>query len=576
MNLKIVASVLIVIALVISSCEDKDEKTVPPEIKLEQKDATFLVKVGRTLTIEPEYKNAQNAVFAWKLDGKIISKEPVLKFQQDKAGPVYVSLEVINSAGTAYKEIKINVANLVIPSISLLVPQGGYTIPKDGELDLKPTVEGGDMEISYKWTLGDKELSTEKDYVFSASETGKYVLKFSAVNEDGEDTADIPVNVCNPEDMPFSWFFEKDEYNLSKGRKIQINIFNIENDMGADYIWEIDGEEQQNSKETSFVFTGTEEGVYLLKVKMINEYVQQTKEIRINVCLEEGTYKRGASSASLVSWNKVYEFLPAPGQFVNEGYVANTMEEAIEYAENRLRGEMYVSLGGYGGYIVAGFDHSVENDGSYNIQIKGNSFKGSSEPGIVWVMQDENGDGLPNDTWYQLKGSEYDNPETIKNYAITYYKPKAPGMPVQWTDNQGCSGTIDYLGGFHRQDYYYPEWVQTPTYVLTGTRLAPKTEEVSPGYWSNGEYEWGYVDNFSPIDRLTDDDNYSAGVNGNHFKISNAVRFDGEPANLKYIDFVKIQTGVNVKAGWLGENSTEVFSINDFNIIKAQSNTNQN
>lgn len=61
---------------------------------------------------------------------------------------------------------------------------------------------------------------------------------------------------------------------------------------------------------------------------------------------------------------------------------------------------IWVSLGGWGGYIVVGFDHSIENsdegyrDG-YNFSIQGNQFKGSSEPGIVWVMQDTNGNTLP-------------------------------------------------------------------------------------------------------------------------------------------------------------------------------------
>lgn len=76
-----------------------------------------------------------------------------------------------------------------------------------------------------------------------------------------------------------------------------------------------------------------------------------------------------------------------------------------------------MSLGAFGGYLVVGFDHSIENDGGYNIGVSGNSFDGSSEPGIVWVMQDENGDGLPNDTWYELKGSEYGKPETTQDYA---------------------------------------------------------------------------------------------------------------------------------------------------------------
>jgi hypothetical protein len=85
-------------------------------------------------------------------------------------------------------------------------------------------------------------------------------------------------------------------------------------------------------------------------------------------------------------------------------------------------------------------------------------------------------------------------------------------------------------------------------------------------YWVNVEYDWGYADNFSPIDRLTDEDNASAGANANHFRISDAIDANGKHKDLEYIDFVKVQVGVNAKSGWLGEVSTEVFGFYDYNI----------
>ena len=72
--------------------------------------------------------------------------------------------------------------------------------------------------------------------------------------------------------------------------------------------------------------------------------------------------------------------------------------------------------------------------------------------------------------------------------------------------------------------------------------------------------------NPDPEDRLSDDENAGAGAVKTYFKIENAVDGNGEPANLAYIDFVKVQTGVNAKAGWLGENSTEVFGFTDENL----------
>ena len=295
--------------------------------------------------------------------------------------------------------------------------------------------------------------------------------------------------------------------------------------------------------------------------------------------LDKGKYYRVKTAESKPDWNRVYEYTPAPGQFINElktgGFDGSqtTPEAAIAYAERRMRevdqkGNPYpnwVSLGGFGGYIIVGFDHSIDNSGSYDFAIMGNSFSGSSEPGIVWVMQDENGNGEPDDTWYELAGSESGKPETIQNYAVTYYRPSEPMMPVKWSDNQGNSGEIDYLKQFHRQEFYYPLWIKEDSYTLTGTCLKARNYDTSGNgsYWVNAEYDWGYADNFSPIDRLTDEDNAGAGTNANHFKISNAIDANDKPKKLEYIDFIKVQVGVNAKSGWLGEVSTEVFGFKD-------------
>jgi hypothetical protein len=185
-------------------------------------------------------------------------------------------------------------------------------------------------------------------------------------------------------------------------------------------------------------------------------------------------------------------------------------------------------------------------------------------------MQDENGNGLPDDTWYELAGSETGKTETIQNYSVTYYRPTGSKMPVQWTDNLGNSGEIDYLAQFHRQDYYYPLWIEEDSYTLTGTCLKARNYDASGNgsYWVNVEYDWGYADNFSPIDRLTGEDNANADANANHFKIANAIDMDCQPIHLNYIDFVKVQVGVNAKSGWLGEVSTEVFGFYDYNMKK--------
>ena len=58
--------------------------------------------------------------------------------------------------------------------------------------------------------------------------------------------------------------------------------------------------------------------------------------------------------------------------------------------------------------------------------------------------------------------------------------------------------------------------------------------------------------------------NNAGGRNFNGFSISNAVYPDGTPADLLFIDFVKVQTAVNFNSGILGEVSTEVIGFVDY------------
>lgn len=270
--------------------------------------------------------------------------------------------------------------------------------------------------------------------------------------------------------------------------------------------------------------------------------------------------------------DRVYEWTPAPGQYINDfgsdfpDAVNISPSQAAAWALERLKNNFYVSLGAFGGYMVAGFDHSVKNIGDYEIGVLGNAFLSvngnSNEPGIVYVMKDENLNGLPDDTWYELKGSDTFSPGTVRDYAVTYYRPQEDGQPVMWKDNLGNTGYVDYLGAFHSQPTYYPLWVEQNEYTLAGTCLEAKTiKNPDTGNWENPPFGWGYADNIGK-----DNFNFAGFNNCNRFKISDAINVDGQPVSLDYIDFVKIQTGVFSQAGWLGEVSTEVLGILDLTL----------
>ena len=269
-----------------------------------------------------------------------------------------------------------------------------------------------------------------------------------------------------------------------------------------------------------------------------------------------GEYYRSANQYSSAFADRVFEYTPAPGQFINDPstmpYRIETPAAASQWAKERLAENKFVSLGGFGGYIIVGFDHSVVNIGGYSFAVYGNAVSGGSEPGIVWVAVDDNGNGLPDDQWYELRGCEYFNQFTIHDYSVTYYKPDGPGQDVRWSDSEGQEGTIDYLASFHTQDYYYPGWIAENSYTLSGPRLKANNYDHSGNgsYWVNPDYDWGYADNYG----------------GSSFRIDDALDSEGKQVILKYIDFIKVQTAVNSKSGWLGELSTEVTGFEDLTI----------
>lgn len=275
----------------------------------------------------------------------------------------------------------------------------------------------------------------------------------------------------------------------------------------------------------------------------------------------------------LVLVDTVYEFMPAPGHQVN-GYTITgdfihagaSMKEVCDSVMSHFKKRWSISLGGQGGYVVAGFKEKVENtQGEYELAIKGNPYSYQSEPGIIWVSMDENGDGLPNDTWYELAGSEYGTENETLDYAITYYKPTTPKTDIRWTDNQGGEGIIPYMEEWNKHDSYFQDWIPTNKnekgeeyYTYYGSRLKD-THTYENGYTNEPPFDWGYADNAGKDYFRNEAIDFNGALG--YYKISNAVRRDGSPANLPYINFIKVQTA---QTGWtpnLGEISTEVYGI---------------
>ncbi len=370
------------------------------------------------------------------------------------------------------------------------------------------------------------------------------------------------------EDIPMVSLGIDDIYYIPRMQKLDLHPAFT----GAAYEWLVDG--VTASTDRDFIFISAQEGTYGIELRIIDDTTPYDFEFQIVVMHEEIEYSPYIA--------KVYDYCPAPGQFVNEmpQYEAgDTYADMVRKAEECISGtnDVMISLGGYGGFVTFGFDHTVMNlPGQKDFRIWGNAFYeltnpdakgGSAEPGIVMVSYDANCNGLPDDPWYELAGSHYANPATKHGYSITYRRPDEH-TPVEdddgylcdlvyipWTDNQGASGYIA-KNIFHAQSYW-PEWVGAEELTFTGTLLPPNGFDTSGigRYFILYAFDWGYVDNHP---------NEFADLNS--FDIARAVDADGNPVDLPGADFVRVYTGLNQYCGWLGETSTELSRAQDLHI----------
>jgi hypothetical protein len=266
------------------------------------------------------------------------------------------------------------------------------------------------------------------------------------------------------------------------------------------------------------------------------------------------------------------DYLPAPGQYTNAEFIGTPTAAKSLIGTNRG----LVSLGAFGGSITLEFTSGIKNDpqNPYGVDftIFGNPTATWSEPGIVQVMKDENKNGLPDDTWYEIAGSDHYWNSTISGYEITYQNNGInSASDIHWTDNQGKSGIIPE-NSFHLQNYYpqanlFPN-VATDKYILTGTRLLGQIDLSVPGVVNSYRRAFGYADNIPVIsftEKLPDNPYTEAieGSGGDAIDIDWAVDGQGKHVKLDEINFIRIYTGMNALAGWLGEISTEITGIRD-------------
>lgn len=303
-------------------------------------------------------------------------------------------------------------------------------------------------------------------------------------------------------------------------------------------------------------------------------------------CNDGGDHRQPANTPTPYI-TRVLEYMPAPGQFVNilppyeDGDTQQTMNAKVLAAiGNNNRGT--ISLGGFGGYVVVGFDHTIENvPGLPDFRVSGNAMDagysanpvGNSEPGVISVAYDANKNGEPDDgEWYEIAGSAREDltaaawiPKAIAHgndmniytdYEIAYSRNDGGG-DILWQDNKGNSGAI-VRNESHDQSYF-PLWVSSGRMTFRGTRLLQNGVDKSGDglYYVLYGFREGYADN-AP--------NASA---ASAIDIDRAVDASGREVHLPGVDFIRIHTGVNQICGKAGECSTEITGIEDLHLTGA-------
>jgi hypothetical protein len=287
---------------------------------------------------------------------------------------------------------------------------------------------------------------------------------------------------------------------------------------------------------------------------------------------------------------RVIEYAPAPGQLVNDPMFNDPMRAlGAPVGGGVLSADLskLVTLGGFGGSIILGFDRripnlrvSLWNPSGADFIVFGNAFlvggnasRRWAEPGVIEVALDANNNHVADDQWFVIGGSHLPVIPASARAAQTWddntADPAFPPAIPSWIP-EGRSGS----------------WV-TQTFALTDPLFAGPVLINPSGPGDEAESVWGYAD-CTPVMVLGDldgdgapddqsafpeefyarpDDPFARGVSGgtgggDSIDIDWAVDpATGAPAQLPGIDFVRISSAVATVSPLLGERSTEVGAV---------------
>jgi hypothetical protein len=317
-------------------------------------------------------------------------------------------------------------------------------------------------------------------------------------------------------------------------------------DDGASYSWTVTGGDYDTGVShtgETFAFTtsaATLPATYTVSVSVTGRnFITGSSDTK--TATTEVVYYSGAVSSAKTFQGPLKDF--APGQFTERG---------TGYGW---------SLGAVLGYEVWDATNGSSATSVTTATITGNGFETWHEPGIVWIQADDNGNGLPDETWHEVTGSDETSHQAdiTRRYALTYFRVKGAEPPpneygqiirtIYWVDQRGRTGIIG--GGWPSSGNdkgisgVNGDWI-----TYTGTILRDsKGLRLNTGSNSNLSPISGYVDVYTPVDKQVC-----------KVDVNNAIRADSSPAGLTSFRFIKVQCAYFDYATSVGEYSTEIVS----------------